>query len=74
MANKTGWKQALVGGMLMMIFFFFYAYCFYFGGYLRANKVENSQLFAEEGKDSLYTGGVVITCLFCLIMGITRIA
>ena len=57
-----------------MTFLFFYCYCFYFGGYLRAEQVENSALFSKEGEISIYTGGVVITCLFCLIMGITRIA
>jgi len=74
MANKTGWKSSMVGGLLMSSFLCFYAYCFYFGGYLRSEEVENSKLFAQEGKESIYTGGVVITCLFCLIMGITRIA
>lgn len=74
MANKTGWKQAMVSGILMSCFFFFYAYCFYFGGYLRSEEIENSKVFAEEGKKSIYTGGVVITCLFCLIMAVVRVA
>ena len=52
------------GGLsiVYIIMFGFYAYAFFFGGLLRWNEVE-----AAPGK--VYTGGVITTCIFCVVFG-----
>lgn len=48
-------------GFLFFAIFLFYGAAFYFGGYLRWNKVE------ENG--TIYTGGKVICIMFTVIFG-----
>ena len=43
------------------MFFFLYAYCYYFGGYLRWNGVKNG--------DKEYTGGMIITIMLVVTIG-----
>ena len=47
--------------MLFLLIFGLYSYSFFWGGYLRWNNVLNG--------DREYTGGVVISCMFCVIFG-----
>jgi ABC-type multidrug transport system fused ATPase/permease subunit len=55
-------KAALGTGALYLSFLSLYAYAFYFAGVLRWNEVESA-----EGK--LYSGGTIITCMFCIVFG-----
>jgi hypothetical protein len=55
-------KQAIGHGGLFGSFFLLYGYSFFFGGVLRWNKV-------EAGTGLIYTGGVIIGCLFCVVFG-----
>lgn len=46
---------------MFMLIYGFYAYSFFWGGFLRYNEVKNG--------DTVYTGGMVIAILFCVIFG-----
>jgi ABC-type multidrug transport system fused ATPase/permease subunit len=48
-------------GILFLIIFLFYAYAFFFGGLLRWNEVKNG--------DREYTGGAIISIMFCTVFG-----
>jgi len=60
-------KNAFFGGVFYFVIFGFYAYTFFWGGYLRYNKVELSG-----GRE--YTGGVIISILFSVITGSFQLA
>ena len=47
--------------------FVFYAGSLYFGGYLRWNEIKTS----EDGE--IYSGGRVITVMFCVVIGATQL-
>ena len=55
--NKKNIKSSFFMGALYFAMFGFYGYTFFFGGYLRYSG------------NSEYTGGTIITVLFCVIMG-----
>lgn len=59
--KQQAFKKALGNSILFFIIFCFYAYTFFWGGYLRYEKVLNG--------DKLYTGGVVIAIMFCVVFG-----
>jgi len=46
----------------------FYAYAFFFGGYLRYTSME------ENNTDQEYSGGRIITIMFCIIIGCFTLA
>ena len=57
-------KSAIAYAALFSAFFGFYAYSLYFGGYVRWNK------WALEGEtDKYYTGGKVVSIMFCIVFG-----
>jgi len=49
-----------------MIINCFYAYAFFWGGYLRYNKILT-------GNDVEYTGGRIIAIMFCIVISCTRL-
>ena len=49
-------------GMFIFYIYGFYGYSFYFGGMLRWEKV-------ERGDGKLYSGGTVISIMFCIMIG-----
>lgn len=50
-------------GLLYLLMFSFYAYSFYWGGYLRAESIE------DESKEAKYSGGSIISIMFCIMIG-----
>jgi len=48
-------------GCMFGFFYCFYAYALHWGGYLRYNEVETS--------DGIYSGGRIITVMFCIMIG-----
>jgi len=54
-------RSAIAGASLYLIINGFYAYTFFWGGYLRYNKVMQG--------DREYSGGSVIAIMFCVIIG-----
>jgi len=59
--KKQAIKKAIGTSLLFLIIFGFYGYSFFWGGYLRYNKVKNG-----EGE---YTGGVVLSIMFSVVFG-----
>ena len=54
-------KFAVGLSALFCLIYLFYAYALFFGGFLKWNKVMNG--------DEEYTGGTIITIMFCMMMG-----
>jgi ABC-type multidrug transport system fused ATPase/permease subunit len=65
-ARKQLFKTCLGVAMLYLVLNCFYAYTFFFGGYLRYNKV-----LAAEGVE--YTGGRIVAIMFCVVISCFRL-
>lgn len=59
--KKQVFKSAMGGASFYLMINGFYAYTFYWGGYLRYNKVMQG--------DREYSGGSIIAIMFCVIIG-----
>jgi len=60
--KKIAFKTAIGQSLLMGVFFAFYAYAFYFGAWLLDS--------GKEAQSKEYSGGVVVTIMFSVIIGI----
>ena len=77
-ANKSGLKLALLGGIFAGLIYSFYAYCYFFGSILRGAELENNSIInmifgIDDEKKKIYTGGMIITIIFCMLMGVVRL-
>jgi ABC-type multidrug transport system fused ATPase/permease subunit len=59
--KKQVCRRAFGQALLFLLIFGLYAYSFFWGGYLRWNGIKNG--------DEEYTGGVIISCMFCVVFG-----
>jgi ABC-type multidrug transport system fused ATPase/permease subunit len=57
--ESVTFRVAAGNAILFGVIFGFYAYAFFWGGYLRYNDVKNG--------DVVYTGGAIISCMFCVV-------
>jgi hypothetical protein len=57
LALTSSLGQSVIFGVILSV----YAYCFFWGSYLKYNEVKNG--------DELYTGGQIIGIMFCVITG-----
>ena len=65
----------MTGGLFGLSFTSFYAYTFFFGSLLRSYEIENSGLINLSGKaKSIYSGGVIISIVFMMVIGIMRLS
>jgi len=59
--KRVAWKKAVGNSVLFLVIFCFYAYCFFWGGWLRSEDIKNG--------DKPYTSGSIIGIMFCVVFG-----